>query len=933
MSTKTNQRNTKRSRSGGEGQPTLSAERKKQKHNESERKRRQTLRMLFERLKELLDASGEFENCKNDNRTAILQKTIQLLEIQENRLKVFEKQFLPGLEQLQKFVPSSSSSSSAETSLTSSPSRDDVAAPTPPPPLCSPATLLDSPEEKYVVAPPPPLKVNAHVTSDDGDHSAFEEQILQHTREVITGTAVSASSSSSTMHDDNTTSTQSIDLDPFGAFLSSYDESTSPFSDAFSSSPSNETNHDFVNPFSDTFGADHPEMPPTKAAGLTLPIPKETKLFKAVETTSRFLLVVFLLFSINFSTFSSIFSLDNDGSTLLDADTFGSGGGNRVLNELSAPEPSGMLPLTLMNYLLQWISTSSLYFWLASFFLYISTLLLTDPKCEPGSFFWEQATNEEFVGTYQCTRTSQRNLHFLRALAFLGSKFPTTTTEYLIGIGWQSMKMLLQMIWIGFWIEKVIMHIRKTQPTKKKLTTLYLALMEVSTEREGILRQIYLWLCAHNNARLSRGRVLAETYAHLSFFIQGKFPFLSTLSHVYSQLAWNQAKSTGDGDVDGLKFLLFTTGHSHTKAGNFKEAELFLRQAIKATHSDGDIFGRKYALLELGIASMCQGALSKALFVARECSGGQHSTNASNTKLNGSDLYYTVASKLVQARILILMGRCSEAFDILQEFEDENLVQQAPNSLLIAHNALISEVWLIRRDYQRAAESASAALELALAAPCAPMFAWSISVPFVNTLLHCWEHTIKRTRQLSGKRQLNNADPAAFKRYQQQALSLRTHQEHLQLQCDKATSWLQSMCNSVPALKPMSYTCRASYYYNMKQSKKALAMYNLGKEVAIKLNFNKTQCALYYPVTDIASSSSSDDAYDPDDAFCVEEENPIEKDLPPLNSINTLEKQSAAISRQPPSDVDVDIGYGQHFIDDDDDDDYSLPVTVSPENE
>jgi hypothetical protein len=172
------------------------------------------------------------------------------------------------------------------------------------------------------------------------------------------------------------------------------------------------------------------------------------------------------------------------------------------------------------------------------------------------------------------------------------------------------------------------LQIRGGEASQKKAADLYLSLLRNCNGRVKTWHLLYLSLCTINISHLFDSIWVAETYAHISFLIQYKFPTMKFLSALLLQMAWRIAKSQKNAH---LVWLLFATAHRNLRKGNFRDAELYLGHllsSLKKLNADdvdtirpGASGGRSlermgmlaYATVQWGL-----GDLSQALFLVQE---------------------------------------------------------------------------------------------------------------------------------------------------------------------------------------------------------------------------------------------------------------------------------------------------------------------------
>eukprot|EP01102_Stenamoeba_stenopodia_P000993 TRINITY_DN108_c0_g1_i1.p1 TRINITY_DN108_c0_g1~~TRINITY_DN108_c0_g1_i1.p1 ORF type:complete len:936 (+),score=203.87 TRINITY_DN108_c0_g1_i1:197-3004(+) len=693
------------------------ARRNKQKHNETERKRREHLAQLFEDMKKELQEEQEAEGgepVEMENRNAVLEQAliymrrlkVKASSTSSNRPQKSERvDDIPGLRTMVDYIEYLKLQLSRKRKLTSSDSSRAERG--------QAAKMVKSVKEKPATAPVEFL------------HTSNMQEYAYGLDDVSPASAASTLGFYSDME--------------FPSSLSPFSEDSSSASDSANSSSSTTPeiyayNSDTLSDFD--YGGERMSALPQQST-------------TAVDF-SRLLFSLFFFFGL-FYTWSG----DSVGIASNTEAHIG-----RVLQEHSpsmGTTTPGLLSAiySMKELLLLWLLWNPIIGVLLLFFCYIVILVISEPVMMPSSYFYQQA-DKEYKQALSATSIELSERHYLNALAYLGRAFPSGF-QLKLSIAFQFIRYLLHCMYVGVWLDKLLLFTRGGEASHKQAADLYLSLMRNCHGRIKGLEFIYLSLCTINISQLFDPIWVAETYAHISFFLEYRFPQLKALAAFYLQLAWRIAKSENNSR---LVWLLYATSHIHMRKGNWKDAETYLKHiSDKLAKLQQTLGGRalpnsaqtliRYALLTKANLELGRGEIGKGYTLVKEleqlCSADKKN-ELNSAKPNYIDPVCARLAMLIEVMCLFRMNKDNEAEDALMELrrlEDDS--SEAPSCAMeeVAKEGLLSYLYYLSGDKKMAIAEADKALRLARNQDGQQLFVWLAYPSFIEVLLLVWEGIVK----------------------------------------------------------------------------------------------------------------------------------------------------------------------------------------------
>lgn len=696
----------------GGSKKTKITRRNKQKHNETERKRREHLTQLFEDMKKELreeqEAEGE-EPAEMENRNAVLEQALLCLR----RLKVkasasarpsHQDKFdeIPGLRSLVDYVDYLNMQLSRKRKLSS-----------------------DS-------APPTTTASKVHIrNTTSGKPVASPTEFVSTTPPQHAGQYLDPNSSLYFAHD----------LDYGNSNLSPYDSSSldSPtsVSDASSSSPESYSLNDAY--YSSHFDGE------SESHNLTS-LPQQPT---TVVDFGRMLFSVLFFFGLFYSWRSDPSSVTQTAGAHI----------GRMLQEHSPTITS--VPGFFSNFkeiLFMWLLWNPMLAFMVLLLCYVVILVMSEPVMAPSTHFYQQA-EKEYRRALSAGSIESCEKHYLNALAFLGRAFPSGF-QLRLAILFQFVRYILHCMWVGVWLDKLLLFTRGGQASHKQAADLYLSLIRNCHGRIQGADLIYLSLCTINISQLFDPIWVAETYAHVSFFLEYRFPHLKMPASFFLQLAWRIAKSENNSR---LVWLLYATSHLHMRKGNWKDAETYLRHIKdKLSKLQQTLGGRalptsaqtliRYTTLTKANLELGKGHITKGFSLVKEL---ERMCSVAGEKKNGLSSSRTPAyvdpvcarlAMIIEATCLLRTNRAKEAEDVLNDLRRLNdEVSDAPSGAMeeVAREGLWSKLYLLSGDIKMAIAAADKALLLAQNQNGQQLFVWPAYTTFVETHLAVWEKLLK----------------------------------------------------------------------------------------------------------------------------------------------------------------------------------------------
>eukprot|EP01101_Sappina_pedata_P004926 TRINITY_DN215_c0_g1_i1.p1 TRINITY_DN215_c0_g1~~TRINITY_DN215_c0_g1_i1.p1 ORF type:complete len:788 (-),score=327.98 TRINITY_DN215_c0_g1_i1:310-2598(-) len=427
----------------------------------------------------------------------------------------------------------------------------------------------------------------------------------------------------------------------------------------------------------------------------------------------------------------------------------------RVLNEYSTLET----PFTqvFIGFLeAHWTLFMRVLLPLSFFFsLYSVLLVIIEPITQENSFFFREAQREHQKATKTINKSKK---HHLRALAFLGRAFPTGL-PLVLGIVFQALRYLLHCVFIGVWLDRLLIFARGGEASHKKAADLYLSLLRNCNGRMRTMDLLYLSFCTINISHLFDPIYVAETYAHVAFFTQHKFPSFRLLNYFLLQVAWRIAKRQSTDKDSQFMWLLLATSQGHLNQGNWSDADLYLKHIssrlarLEKRNQSLPVSAlslRRYTISSQAIVQLGLGNLPKSLELAKkaELICMEDENKPTNDKYAESAI--ARISMMISAVCLLGMDRTADAQEVVTDMVEEQERMATTSSPCAMFRLAVKGLRAATLHRQGLKEEclleADQALNLFVEIENLELWIWPLYTLFVELYLEIWEAALTESK-------------------------------------------------------------------------------------------------------------------------------------------------------------------------------------------